>query len=403
MTVTDKAAVPVIHSTARKKVRIKLEEIATWLYANKDQADSFPLFTGKAGVALFLFYYHLLTGKKKHYNQAFEVLNMALDEMQTSETIISSHCNGMSGVAWCIDTLYNEGIISENATDIFGENIYDELSEAAGILLDKGNYDYLHGAIGIMLYLNDQNKNIDELTGKLLALGQTASGPMWLSRYAEEKDRDCYNLSLAHGNPGILGLLIRVYMKSKDLHLRKTIDDLIGFILNCRFRDSSKKSVFPNYVTLPPADEMKISRLAWCYGDMGIAYTLMDAATVINSGSLKEEAQAVFRRCMQRKEKKDSLVNDAGFCHGSSGVAHIYNRLFLTTQNEEYLQNASYWFSYTMDLATHSDGLAGFKSYTAEGMRNEPSMLDGISGIGLSLISAIEPIEPKWDKFFMLS
>jgi lantibiotic biosynthesis protein len=403
MIVIDKPAVPFIRPAERKKVSVKLEEIATWLYSNRKEIDSFPLFTGKAGAALFLFYYHLLTGKKKHYNQAFELLNMALDEMQTCETVISSHCNGMSGVAWCIDMLNDDGIISEKATDIFGENIYTDLSAAAASLLERGNYDYLHGAIGIMLYLNDRNKDIGELTDKLISLGQTPSGLMWRSLHAEEEVRVCYNLSLAHGNPGVLGLLIRVYRKSKDAHLRKAIHDLVSFILKCRFKDSSKKSVFPNYVVLPITDEMKASRIAWCYGDLGIAQTLLEASSTIESEALKEEAAAIFKSCMQRKDKKDSFIADAGFCHGSAGVAHMYNRLFLTTQNEEYLQSASYWFSYTMDLATYSDGLAGFKAFTAEGMRNEPSMLEGIAGIGLSLISAIEPIDPKWDKFFMLS
>ena len=57
-------------------------------------------------------------------------------------------------------------------------------------------------------------------------------------------------------------------------------------------------------------------------------------------------------------------------------------------------------------MAIFDDGIAGFKFWKTKelgGWKNEFALLDGVTGVGLALISAISDIEPKWDECLLLS
>jgi len=96
-------------------------------------------------------------------------------------------------------------------------------------------------------------------------------------------------------------------------------------------------------------------------------------------------------------------LHDADFCHGSVGVAHIFSRFYNYTGNENFRKAAEYYYRKTIDMAVHPDGLAGYKHLTDDGLVTDYSLLEGISGIGLSLISAVSDIEPQWDQCLLLS
>jgi hypothetical protein len=55
-------------------------------------------------------------------------------------------------------------------------------------------------------------------------------------------------------------------------------------------------------------------------------------------------------------------------------------------------------------MKTWKDGPAGFKFYTDSKYENYYGILEGITGIGLSLIAALDPATtPAWDRCLLLS
>ena len=59
-------------------------------------------------------------------------------------------------------------------------------------------------------------------------------------------------------------------------------------------------------------------------------------------------------------------------------------------------------------MATFEDGLAGYKTYMSTDPQHGewhsvPGLLEGVSGIGLSLIAAVAEFEPVWDEALLLS
>src|SRR5690349_17721213 len=107
---------PITEISNYKEIRNKIDQIADYLYPNRDQLENFSLFTGKAGAALFYFYCHLLTDKQQHFEWGYDLLNESIDMINSSNQNISTHCNGLSGVAWCLDHLHEKGLLSEKAS-----------------------------------------------------------------------------------------------------------------------------------------------------------------------------------------------------------------------------------------------------------------------------------------------
>ena len=108
----------------------------------------------------------------------------------------------------------------------------------------------------------------------------------------------------------------------------------------------------------------------------------------------------------ERKSLEENNVVDAGLCHGTAGIGHVFYRMWWNTKMPEFKKAANYWFEQTLKMAKFEDGLAGFKAWhTPEygGWVNTYGILEGIAGIGLALLSYYHEIEPTWDECLLLS
>jgi hypothetical protein len=117
----------------------------------------------------------------------------------------------------------------------------------------------------------------------------------------------------------------------------------------------------------------------------------------------------IARRAAERPAEQ-SGVRDCGLCHGAAGVGHIFNRLFQATGEASLAAAARFWFERTLQMRRPKQGIAGFLALRPNPKRpNEkqwiglPGILEGAAGIGLALLAATTPIEPKWDRMLMLS
>jgi lantibiotic modifying enzyme len=147
------------------------------------------------------------------------------------------------------------------------------------------------------------------------------------------------------------------------------------------------------------------SRLGWCYGDLGIAQALLQAAKALCSEFHENMALKVLLHACNRKDLKENLVVDGGICHGTSGISHIFNRLYINSKVDDFKEISGHWMKKTIEMAQYSDGLAGFKSWQGEkyGWKNQYSLLEGIIGIGLSILSQLNPNLTNWDECLLLS
>jgi hypothetical protein len=77
--------------------------------------------------------------------------------------------------------------------------------------------------------------------------------------------------------------------------------------------------------------------------------------------------------------------------------------MFLETCRNEFKDTTSYWIQQTLNFSCFEDGLAGYKTWEKDGWKCSYSLLEGISGIGLVLLSYLENSQQTWDEIFLLS
>lgn len=150
--------------------------------------------------------------------------------------------------------------------------------------------------------------------------------------------------------------------------------------------------------------EEKPARLAWCYGDPGIAAALLYAARCV--GNARWEAAALdLARVAARRRLPGSEVADAGLCHGSVELGHLFHRIHQATGDETCGEAARYWFRHALAWRPAGDWATGFPAWlTADpGHFQELSgFLMGASGVGLALLAATQTVTPSWDRTLLL-
>jgi lantibiotic biosynthesis protein len=394
---------PILYGSTRERAIEKIEQIAHYLYKQPYSKIGYGLFTGKTGIALFFYYYYQLCDDIKYLDKVEELLNASIKDMNNEAIPFFSHCDGISGAAWCIDFLQQEELLGFGSEAVFGEGFFDAVHGQAAGYLRQGNFDYLHGAIGLLLFLIDRGVDVADVVDLLIERGELSTKTIkWTCLNQKRKSTDCYNLSLAHGNASILHLFSSILRHKTSLEIEGKAAKLVNFMWGCRNLPGLTFSEFPNQIEIPEETVYEDSRLAWCYGDLGISYLLYRAGMTMGDDQLQETALGILEKSTLRKSDRETFVADAGFCHGTIGIAHIYNRLFNLSGIETFRNAAEFWYARTLAFGTEVDGAVGYKTWRVGGAEKVDTLLEGISGIGLGLISAVSDITPKWDKFMLL-
>jgi lantibiotic modifying enzyme len=213
-----------------------------------------------------------------------------------------------------------------------------------------------------------------------------------------------YNLGVAHGVPGVIALLGRTY--SCGIARDKTkwlLERAVTWLLKQRLPAGANSSFADVIAQGSPSSDC---RLAWCYGDAGIAAALLLAARCTGTKAWEEQALAIAQRSARRGPETCG-VTDACVCHGSAGLAHIFNRIYQATQDELYADTARYWLERTLQFREPGKGAAGYLTWgmgEKETVELQPKLglIQGIAGIGLVLLAAVSEIEPCWDRVFQM-
>lgn len=221
--------------------------------------------------------------------------------------------------------------------------------------------------------------------------------PAWQREIAPE---GYTNLGLAHGIPGIVAILARYVAAGVEIRrARALLEGAVDYL-----RSVASPTAGARYAAwLPSRHSDGPSRVAWCYGDLGVAVAMMSAATATARDDWRAHALDLARG-MAARSFEESGVIDAGLCHGAAGVAHLFNRLSQATGDAELARSADAWFARTLAMR-RTDPIAGFpRGLPVSGaMTWEPGadILTGASGVALALHAAISPIEPAWDQLLL--
>lgn len=414
-----------LRAQALEAVQSIAEEIVTdSVHAGSAHADplhpsseAYSLASGKAGTALFYAYLAASSAPEPYQDVAISFVEQAVDVL-SSTTMFPSLYVGFTGVAW----------VAEHLQRRFGATDEEDLNAAIDTALlewlDEAvwsdDYNLIRGLAGFGVYALERGQRpaARQCLERIIALldtcaERTPAGIAWHTAphlLAEHHKTDCphgyYNLGLAHGMPGIVALLGAAY--AARVAVERTRPLLEGAVqwLCAQQRTVCGETFFPTWIA--PEITPHPSRLAWCYGDLGLAAAVMGAARCAAEPVWEHTAREIALRAA-RFSLDRARVQDAGLCHGAAGNAHLFNRFYQASGDERFKEAACFWFAQALAMRRPGEGIGGFRSWTVNmatmqfEWEDDPGFLRGSAGIGLALLAAVSNVEPDWDRVLLTS
>lgn len=358
--------------------------------------SNYGLLSGGAGYILLLYY-------KKDYDILYNAIEKLVAEFDT-KLYSPLYSNGLAGFLWVLET------INEDENVDYLDDVIDVLKELLLKTYNKisySNLDFLHGITGIINYFVDfyddtYKEIINRYLKSLSDLSKRNETGLFVEFYQPVRKEYLINFGLSHGLPAIIQILSKIFKNKIEVKVtERLLLEYVEFILKSLNNFEQIGSFFSNSF-----QEKNIkSRLAWCYGDLGVAISIWQAGDNTSNTKWKQTAEDIFIQTTKRKLLKDGMVVDPMICHGTSGIATIFNRMWRNTDNIIFLNARNYWLNETKKFARFKDGVGGYKYFILPENKwiNEYGLLEGAIGLVLTFLQAESKEDIKWDKALLIS
>lgn len=385
-----------------------LKSIRNQIKEYHQEQEHIGVLSGLSGISIFLFHYSEFLQDNEVANEATELIELSVEKLNNVYRL-PTFCSGICGFAWTLDYLFKNDFL-----DIDVEEYLLQLDTYMykTMLSDfkEGKYDYMHNALGYAFYFLKRFHNTEiealkkqyeqTLSEVILSLEEISvsiqkNNIVWTSEVIGQ-DKPVVNFGLAHGLPSILSFFNKLYTIDKFKDVTKVnILKLSDFILNNKLEQSNKLgAIFPSYLYGTDYKNTVESRLAWCYGDLGIANVIWNSGKILNNELLKSEAIEIFKHSSQRRTFETTEVKDMYFCHGCFGIAHMYRNIYKETGIAEFKDSRDYWIK---------EGLNMYEKTVKENQNPKLSIIEGQAGVGLVLLSLLNDDIKSWDECLLLS
>jgi hypothetical protein len=280
-----------------------------------------------------------------------------------------------------------------------------------------GSYDLITGLVGLGVYAVERLPQPRAIAIAEAVLGhleesaeKTADGTTWKTppeqlpaHEREVAPRGYYNLGLAHGVPGVVAWLAQLLSAGVGGdRTRSLLDGATAWLL--AQQGDIDGSHYPPFVG--PDVTLRRGRAGWCYGDASVG------ASLVMAGLARERPEWISAGidllfATARRSLEHGAVRDAGLCHGTAGLAHMFNRAHQLTGDARLRDAALEWYGRTLQIRMPERPVAGFPvaHYDVPEVTyiSDPTFLVGASGVGLALLAAVSEVEPAWDRRLLLS
>lgn len=401
-----------------------VEDIARALesYTPADDLRYPSLSGGAAGEALLHAYLALHNGDEHQVERAAALLDTAAQAVATT-VLPPGLYSGFSGIAWVVEhlqtRLFEPDPEGDDPNREIDEALLAYLDTLTDTLAELNEYDLINGFTGLGVYARERLSQpsgavlLERVVDHLATQAETGpEGTAWFTPpnrlpawQREIHPEGLYNLGVAHGIPAVVALLaIACRGGVATDRARPLLDGTVRWLLAHRL-PAGAGSCFGTVVAA--GEGSGTSRLAWCYGDPGIAATLLVAARAVGEPGWEDKALEVARGAARRPPEQSS-VRDAGICHGAAGLAHLFNRFWQASGEEVFRDAARFWIERTLEFRVPGEGIAGFRAWHAlpgpDGQWvAEPGLLEGATGVALVLLAAVSTVEPEWDRVLLVS
>lgn len=363
-----------------------------------------------------------------HAGAALDSLDRAIDELAATAIRPSLH-GGFAGIAWMADHV-------QELLGVAGDDGNAGVDAALIRMVDAGpwpfGHDLIAGLTGIGVYALARAHRpagaalLGRVLGRLDEMSEMRApgacfftrpewlSPPWRARYPQ----GFYELGMAHGTPGVIAFLVRAHATTPAGQAGQGAEAVAALARAATRwllaqRQASGRPGQADHGSFPARlapDAEPATRLAWCSGDVGVSLALLGAGRLLDEPAWVETALDLARTAAARRDE-NAGVTETGLCHGTAGLAHLFQRWFQVTGEALFRDAALAWLERTLELRAPGTGIAGYggrptsgAAPAADGARDrdgDPSLIHGATGVALALLAAVTAVEPAWDRLFL--
>lgn len=313
---------------------------------------------------------------------------------------------GFPGVILAMDLLRRQGHLPSDWVSEEQDAEIDELFALRAQHNSKAHreHELLYGLGGEMTILAQRpTPRSRELVGLALdamerVVFETEHGEIAALKIKFKPDEeDTVDFGVAHGLPGAIGGLARAHTLTGDPRCLAMADGMMRLL--ARTMKAQGSAGLPGIIPTALLGQIKPSpgsRLAWCYGNLGAAVVLLDAARRFNHSNMEAMAhQLGAMACTVSLE--DARVIDPWLCHGALGNAICFHGLACMTNETTYAEKARFWVSHGANqLQEPLDAAQGKEVFDIKTPLNDSVWLEGILGAGLAALTLLGRIDFAW-------
>jgi class I lanthipeptide synthase len=341
------------------------------------------LASGAAGLAL-LSGYRAFAGEPGADEKAHAYLARAIELVDAEPELDPTLGWGITGVGWVMQHLRElVGAVDDALAPIDAMALELVMREGGAL-----RYEHLLGAVGVGVYGLERGQGdlVAAVVARLARTAETtATGITWRSLPRAggtiADPRGYHDLGVGHGVPGAIAFLARAAVAGVDA-ARPLCADAVAWLLG--HDDPSAQPRFPMRIGVATGE----ARRGWCYGDLGIACTLVGAGELLGEPTWIARGLAIAHDAASDPIGADMPVT-GGFCHGIAGRAHMLARLAPRDDTG------------TLRIAARAAYRATLDRIPAADLMND--LLAGWGGVAITLLAAISDTPPAWSRAWLLS
>ena len=337
-------------------------------------------------------------------------LEEAVDALAT-QRLTSSLYSGFTGIAWAVELV--GGLLDAGGEDRSGD-VDDALTSLLRRYPEDAPYDLVDGLTGLGVYALARWPRPGAAPCVLGVVEQLArrarhdrdgvfwwTPPSWRGPRRELYRPGGVDLGVAHGIAGVIPFLARVHRLGLARQTaRPLLDGAVRWLL-AHMVDVGSGPTVPYFAA--GGAEPGPARSAWCYGDPGVAAALLLAARDAGEPAWAAAATGLAVRAAARPPGQAG-VTDAGLCHGSAGLAHLFNRMYQMTAEPALADAARFWVERTVELCSAmAPGRGVTPTEAARPAWKGPGLLEGAAGVALAMEATVTTAEPVWDQMLLVS
>jgi len=387
-----------------------------WFEGEHRQVVKASWASGSAGFAV-LFAHLYRAGRAPEWGQATRWYAEATIKALEQLVLTAGMARGFCGMVWAV----------EHAARVAGlklpEDLFDEIDASLlahlEVLPAWVSNDLLAGLAGYGAYaLARLGRPLGRQCAEAVIAALEAraifgaDGCTWFSapeQLSEDERRlspaGRFDLGMAHGNAGIISFLACAYHAGIE---RRATGELLEKAIDWLVRQALPPLAASRYPGLIVSGrESTPSRLAWCYGDLGISVALLNAARRTGMDAWRREALDTGLKASLRRQE-GAGVSGSGLCHGSAGVAYLFLLLAQASGEARLTRASNIWLEVTLAQRQRNGGLGGFVDPEIAPRGNlawplKPGFLCGAAGIALTLLTVSGRIDTGWDRFLLVA